>query len=176
MAVTGTPSEPAHAAGAGLCLALVVAMGRNRAIGRANTLPWRLPEDMAYFKRLTMGHPIIMGRKTFESIGRALPGRRNIVVTRQPGWQADGTETASSLDAALALCSGAGLAFLIGGAELYRAGLARATRLFITEIDREYAADTFFPELPAAFRETAREHHQAQSDPSLGYAFVIYER
>jgi dihydrofolate reductase len=151
-------------------VSLVAALARNRVIGASNRLPWHLPEDLQRFKRLTMGAPVIMGRKTHESIGRALPGRRNIVVTRRPRASWDGCEVAGSLDAALAAAGDAPEVFLIGGAELYRLALPRADRLYLTLIDAEYPGDTLFPEFdPADWRETARE-------PGAGFAFVTYER
>ncbi len=157
-------------------LSLIVAVARNRVIGRGNAMPWRIPEETAHFKRTTMGHPVIMGRKTFESIGKVLPGRRNIVVTRQADWNFSGTERAASLEEACALCGGGQEAFLIGGAALYREGLELAQRLIVTEINRDFEGDTFFPEIPASFRETSRESHHSATDPSLSYDYVIYQR
>ncbi|MDB5838298.1 MAG: Dihydrofolate reductase, partial [Herminiimonas sp.] len=113
-------------------LAIVVAVDSRNGIGLANTLPWRLPEDLAHFKRTTTGHPIIMGRKTFDSIGRALPNRRNIVITRNPSWRHDGVETAASLAGAAAMVAGTD-AFIIGGAQIYADALARTDRLIVTE-------------------------------------------
>jgi len=155
-------------------VSLVAALARNRVIGAGNRMPWHLPEDLRRFKRLTMGAPVIMGRKTHESIleqtGSPLPGRRNIVVTRQPGARWDGCEVAGSLDAALAAAHAAPEVFVIGGAELYRLALPRADRLYLTLLDAEYPGDTLFPEFDAAdWRETARE-------PGAGFAFVTYER
>jgi dihydrofolate reductase len=155
-------------------VSLVAALARNRVIGAGNRMPWHLPEDLRRFKRLTMGAPVIMGRKTYESIleqtGRPLPGRRNIVVTRQPGARWDGCEVAGSLDAALAAAHAAPEVFVIGGAELYRLALPRADRLYLTLLDAEYPGDTLFPEFDAAdWRETARA-------PRAGFAFVTYER
>jgi dihydrofolate reductase len=151
-------------------ISLVAAMARNRVIGAGNRLPWRLPEDLKRFKRITMRAPVIMGRKTHESIGKPLPGRRNIVVTRQPGARWDGCEVAGSLDAALALAGDAPEVFVIGGGELYRLALPRADRLYLTLIDADYAGDAFFPEIdPREWRETARE-------PGAGFAFVTLER
>ncbi|HLB15045.1 MAG TPA: dihydrofolate reductase [Burkholderiales bacterium] len=155
--------------------ALVAALARNRVIGVGNRLPWRLPEDLARFKRLTMGAPVIMGRKTRESIGRPLPGRRNIVVTRARDVNWEGCIVAHSLDEALALARDAGEAFVIGGAELYAQALPRADRLYLTLIDADYAGDASFPEFDAAaWREVARE--SGVSADRVGYAFVDYER
>jgi len=155
--------------------ALVAALARNRVIGVGSHLPWRLPEDLARFKRLTMGAPVIMGRKTRESIGRPLPGRRNIVVTRERAATWEGCVVAHSLDEALALADDAPEAFVIGGAELYAQALPRAARLYLTLIDADYAGDAWFPEFDAAaWREVARE--SGVSADGLGYAFVDYER
>jgi dihydrofolate reductase len=154
---------------------LIVATDRLRGIGIRNTLPWKLAEDLAFFKRTTTGHPIIMGRKTFESIGRPLPNRRNIVVSRNPDWRHDGVEVVNSLDAAAQLI-GQEAAFIIGGAEIYRVALALAQTLLVTEIDKTFDCDTFFPEIsPDQWREVARErYHSAAS--ALDYAFVTYRR
>jgi dihydrofolate reductase len=155
--------------------ALVAALARNRVIGVGNRLPWRLPEDLARFKRLTMGAPVIMGRKTRESIGRPLPGRRNIVVTRERKATWEGCVVAHSLEDALALADDAAAAFVIGGAGLYAQALPRAERLYLTLIDADYAGDAWFPEFDAAaWREVARE--SGVSADGLGYAFVDYER
>ena len=125
-------------------LTLIVATDRQRGIGINNTLPWRLPEDLAYFKRTTSGHPIIMGRKTFDSIGRPLPNRRNIVVTRNANGAHEGVETAPSLNAA-ASTAGDAEAFVIGGAQIYTEALPHADRLIVTEIGKTFDCDTFFP-------------------------------
>ena len=158
-------------------LTLIVARARNGVIGRDGALPWRLPEDLAHFKRTTMGHPIVMGRKTWESIGRPLPGRRSIVVSRQPGFEATGAEVAESLDAALALCAGAEEVFVIGGAQLYAEALPRADRLIVTEIDADFEGDTHFPATdPALWREAAREHQPPTDARPFGFDFVTYLR
>jgi dihydrofolate reductase len=157
-------------------LTLIVARARNGVIGRDNQLPWRLPEDLAFFKRTTMGAPIIMGRKTHESIGRPLPGRRNIVVSRDSNRRYEGCDTVTSLDAALDLAS-AGEAFLIGGAQLYEDGFARADKLIVTEIDADFDGDTRFPAPdPAVWREVSREPHRAGAPNDFDYAFVTYVR
>jgi dihydrofolate reductase len=126
-------------------LSLIVARARNGAIGRDNALPWHLPEDLQHFKATTLGHPILMGRRTFESIGRPLPGRRSIVLTRDPAWAHAGCERAASLDEAVALCAGVPEAFVIGGAQVYAAALPNADRLIITEVDLDVDGDAFFP-------------------------------
>jgi len=154
---------------------LVAAVAANGVIGAGGGLPWRLPEDLAHFKRLTHGHPVIMGRRTWESLGRALPGRENIVVTRTPGYAASGASVAASLEAALALCAGEPLAFVIGGAELYARALPLADGLVLTEIQRHYEGDTRFPDFDRAqWREAQREPHT--SAEGLRFDFVRYER
>jgi len=156
-------------------LTIIVATDAKGGIGINNTLPWRLPEDLAHFKRMTSGHPIIMGRKTFESIGRPLPNRRNIVVSRNAEWRADGVETVPSLEAARTLVEANEQAFIIGGAQIYQQSLALADVVVRTEIGQTYECDAFFPELPAGeWQETAREPHV--SEAGLPYAFVTLRR
>jgi dihydrofolate reductase len=156
-------------------LTLVVAIDAQRGIGIDNKLPWHLPEDLAHFKRVTLGQPIIMGRKTFDSIGRALPGRRNIVITRNSGWRHEGVDAAASLEAALALV-GDGPASVIGGAQIFSASMDLADRMIVTEIGHSFDCDTFFPPIdPAVWSETARETHHSQAN-GYDYAFVTYER
>ncbi|MGC4060656.1 MAG: dihydrofolate reductase [Aquabacterium sp.] len=158
-------------------LALIAAVASNRAIGKDNALLWRLSEDMQFFKRTTMGCPVIMGRKTYESIGRPLPGRRNIVISRNASWQATGVETASSLQAALALVADADKAFVIGGAQIYAEALPQVDEIVLTEIDKAFEGDAFFPEWHRAqFTEVARESHHAPAPNDFGYAFVTYRR
>ncbi|MDE2288107.1 MAG: dihydrofolate reductase [Burkholderiales bacterium] len=158
-------------------LTLIVARAANGTIGRDNQLPWRLPEDLAHFKRATLGKPIVMGRKTFESIGRPLPGRRNIVVSRNPELQIEGCEVASSLVDALRLCVGAEEVCLIGGAQLYAEALPSADQLIVTEIAREFEGDAFFPAPdPAVWRVVDAERHHAPPPNDFDYAFVTYRR
>lgn len=156
-------------------LTIVVATDAQRGIGINNSLPWRLPEDMAHFKRTTTGHPVVMGRKTFESIGRPLPNRRNIVITRNAEWRHEGVEAVTSLDAAIALVGDAE-ACIIGGAQIYREALPRTDRLVVTEIARTFECDAFFPTIdPKQWKEVARETYH--SDPNgFDYAFVTYQR
>jgi dihydrofolate reductase len=154
---------------------LVAAVAANGVIGAEGRLPWRLPEDLRHFKALTLGHPVIMGRKTWESLGQPLPGRENIVVTRSAGYQAPGAHVTASLEAALALCAGEPVAFVIGGEELYAAALPVADGLVLTEIDRDYAGDARFPDFDrSAWRETQRKPHTGAD--GLRFDFVLYER
>ena len=156
------------------CISLLAAVARNRVIGSNNALPWRLPEDLRRFKALTLGHPVIMGRKTHESVGRPLPGRTNIVVTRDANFVAPGCTVVQSPAAALAACKDADEAFVIGGAELYRALFDDADRMYLTEINSDVPGDVLFPEFDAAqWQETARE---TVTGASLPFAFVTYQR
>ena len=160
---------------AGTRVYLVAAVARNGVIGSGGKLPWRLPEDLRHFKELTLGHPVIMGRKTWESLGRPLPGRENIVVTRARGYDAPGAHVAASLEGALALCAGEPLAFVIGGGELYAAALPLADAMVLTEIARDYPGDTNFPPYDrSAWRETQRKPQTAAD--GLRFDFVLYER
>ncbi len=162
---------------------IVVARARGGVIGAANALPWRLPEDLRHFRAITMGHAIVMGRRTFESIGRALPGRRTIVVSRDPQWRHDGCERAGSLREAVALAGRPGPdpaiatdeVFVVGGAQVYNEAIALARRAIVTEIDLEVRGDAWFPELDAAqWREASRGEHR--SETGLRYAIVDYLR
>lgn len=159
-------------------LSLIAAVARNGAIGRDNALLWSEPEDQRHFRRTTMGCPVIMGRKTWDSLParfRPLPGRRNLVLTRNPAWHASGAETASSLDAALALLAGVPRAFVIGGAELYALALPLADELVLTEIDAEFEADAFFPRWDrSGFLAVAQDAHT--SPLGIVYRFVTYRR
>lgn len=154
---------------------LVAAVAQNGVIGAKGKLPWHLPEDLKHFKQVTSGHPVIMGRKTWESIGRPLPNRNNIVVSRREGFRAPGANVAASLEDALALCADAGPVFVIGGSELYRAALPDATGLVLTEIHRAYEGDARFPEINwADWKETRREPRVAAN--GIAFDFVWYER
>lgn len=156
-------------------LILIAAVARNGAIGKDNALLWRLADDLQRFKQLTMGCPVLMGRKTFDSIGRALPGRRNIVITRNPQWSAPQVQTAHSLDQALELVAQEPRVFMIGGAELYAQSLPRADELLLTEVDADFAADAFFPPWERSdFTEVTRETRQ--SVQGWAYHFVRYQR
>jgi len=156
-------------------LTIIVATDSSNGIGINNTLPWHLPEDLAHFKRLTSGHAIIMGRKTFDSIGRPLPNRRSIVVSRNPEWQHEGVERVGSLEDALALVAGASEAFVIGGGQIFEQALPLVDKLVITRIDRTYECDAFFPALAeGAWQEVAREEHVSAA--GLPYSFISYTR
>ena len=156
---------------------LIYARAANGVIGRDGDLPWHLPEDLAHFKRTTAGAPVIMGRRTWDSLPprfRPLPGRDNIVVTRQAGWNAPGARTADGLEAALALCAGAPEAWVIGGAQVYAQAAGMARRAVVTEIGRDFEGDAHAPVLdPARWRETAREPHV--SADGLPFDFVTYD-
>jgi dihydrofolate reductase len=157
-------------------LSLIVAVATNGVIGQANQLPWRISEDLRYFKRVTMGKPVVMGRKTFQSIGKPLPGRPNIVLTRDTAWTAAGVTVAHTVDQALALAEGLADGddvMVIGGAELFNATAGLAQRLYLTEVHRDYPGDVFFPlPDPAVWREISREDHEG--DPP--FSFVVLER
>ena len=163
-----------------MTLTIIAAVACNGCIGRDNGLPFRLPEDQQHFRRVTMGCPVIMWRKTWDSLPerfRPLPGRRNIVVTRNPGWHAAGAEAAHSLHAALALVDDAPKAFVIGGAALYRQALPLADELVLTEIDRDFDGDVFFPAWDAShFEPVGRETHRAALPNDFDYAFATYRR
>jgi dihydrofolate reductase len=159
-------------------LALVAAIARGGVIGRDNEIPWRLPEDMENFRRLTVGHAVVMGRRTWDSLPdrfRPLPDRRNVVVTRNPDWSAEGAEGAGSIEEAVRLLRDAPRVFVIGGAELYAGALPLADELLLTEIDTEVAGDTVFPSFDSSeFDETARERHVSKN--GIPFAFVTYVR
>lgn len=165
-------------------LSLIWAMTRNRVIGRDNDLPWRLPRDMRHFMTTTRGHPVIMGRRTFESMDRRpLPRRSNIVVTRTADYAAPGALVAGDLSQALELarrqCEADGVdeAFIIGGAGLYQPGLALADRLYVTEIDAVIEGDTFFPEVDwQSWRLLSRDHHPADADHAYPFDICVFER
>ncbi len=160
----------------GTRVSLIAALARNRVIGRDNSLVWHIPADLAHFKKITHGHPVVMGRKTWDSIGRPLPGRRNLVVTRQEAWNAQGAEPVASLQEALSLCVEAPEVFVIGGAQIYEQALPLAHRLWLTEIDAEPQGDAWFPAWPRdRFEQISREHHEAQAGIPA-FDFVLYER
>ena len=156
-------------------LTLIVAYSTNRAIGRDNALPWKLPGDLAHFKRSTLGSPIIMGRKTWDSLGRPLPGRSNIVISRNPAFSAEGAILVPSLEAAIGACGDVADAYVIGGAQIYAQALPLAQRVLATEVHAEVEGDAFFPLLPAfQWKETERAPQPAEN--GYAYDFVTYER
>lgn len=164
---------------ADITLSLIVAMAENSTIGRNNELPWRLSEDLKYFKSVTMGKPIVMGRKTFDSIGKPLPGRLNIVVTRNADWQNPGVRVASSLEQAVAIAVEENLqgqeVMVIGGEEIYRTALEQVDRLYITRVQAKVEGDAFFPEYnESEWQEVSRKQPESQSD--IPYFFQVLER
>ncbi|WCN12156.1 type 3 dihydrofolate reductase [Marinomonas mediterranea] len=163
-------------------LSLIVAMSTNRVIGINNALPWHLPNDLKYFKQATMGKPIIMGRNTFESIGKPLPGRRNIVITRNPGYKADGVDVVGSLDQAIqlgediCLVNGHEEVMIIGGSQIYDLALSRADRLYITHVDAHVEGDAFFPEVDwSGYEKIAEEGFEASGHNPYDYRFSVYQ-
>lgn len=156
-------------------LSLIVAIAKGGVIGVNNTLPWHLPEDLKRFRALTTGHHIIMGRKTYDSLGRLLPGRTTVIVTRNPNYRVEGAIVVHSLEAAIAACGDDNEAFLIGGAELYKDGLKLANKLYVTEIEAEYAGDAFFPAYDAA-EWVAGEIESHVSANGLGFKYINYRR
>lgn len=158
-------------------IVVIAAVARNGIIGRDNALPWRLKADLAHFKRTTLGHPVVMGRKTWESLGRPLPGRINIVVSRSNGWHAEGAQIVDSLDAAITACDSAERIFVIGGAQLYALALPIADRLLLTEVQADVEGDTRLPAFDrSAFVETQRAHQAADADNDFVADFVEYTR
>ncbi len=154
-------------------LSLIVAMDENRLIGSDNQLPWHLPADLAFFKRTTMGKPIVMGRKTFESIGKALPGRRNIVITRDPDFTVSDCEIVNSIEAALRCCTADEEVMLIGGASLYQQTIGQATRMYITRIHHRFDGDTWFPEFDrGGWKIESQENFDADHNNVFAYSFV----
>ncbi len=158
-------------------LHLIYARARNGTIGKDMQMPWHLPEDLAHFKRATLGQPVIMGRKTWDSLPpkfRPLPGRMNIVLTRQNEWQAEGALRAGSVKEAMDLCGDAPDAWVMGGAEIYRQAEPLASTAVVTEIDADFEGDAFAPVLSECWQEVQRQQHTAAS--GLGYAFVTYQQ
>lgn len=159
-------------------ISIIVAAASNRAIGKDNQLYWHLPNDLRFFKKTTSGHPVIMGRKTYESVGSPLPNRRNILVTRQTGYQADRVETAYSLEEAISLAAGdAAEIFIVGGAEIYRQALPLTHRIYLTRVHAAIPGDTFFPDFDETEWELAsREDHPADEKHAYDYSFLVYDR
>ena len=159
-------------------LSLIVATANNRVIGKDNDMPWHLPADLAYFKKTTLGKPIIMGRKTYESIGRPLPGRRNIVISRNTGYSAEGIEVVASVDEALALVRGVEEVMVIGGGAIYAHCLPAATRLYVTHIHADIDGDTQFPEFDIVndWKKLTNEHFKANDKNVYDLDFSVYQR
>jgi dihydrofolate reductase len=152
-------------------------VAENGVIGRDNRLPWRLPDDLRRFKRLTLDHPVIMGRRTWESIGRPLPRRRNLVLTGNPGYRAEGVETVPTFEAALAACAGAGEVFVIGGAGVFRAAFPYASRLYLTRVHADMEGDVRFEEEALRGWDLVdEEHHAADADHEYAFTFRTYDR
>ena len=159
------------------CLSLIVAMARNRVIGANGTIPWHLPEELKRFKAVTLGHHIVMGRKTWESIGRPLPGRASVVVTRQRGYRAPGALVMHTLEDAIAACAGDSEVFVIGGAELYVQALPLAGRLYLTAVDADVAGDAFMPDFDLGrWREVSSRSHPVDERHRHAFRCAVYER
>jgi len=157
-------------------ISLIAAMTRNRVIGKDNAMPWHLPADLAHFKRVTMGKPVIMGRNTYESIGRPLPGRKNIVISRRSDYSPEGCIVVNSVDAAIEQANSEEV-MIIGGGQLYAELLPRADRLYLTLIDAELEGDTQFPDYSVyAWKELERERHEPDEKNAYAYEFVTLER
>jgi dihydrofolate reductase len=156
----------------------IVAVGRRNEIGKDGAMPWHLPADLKHFKTMTLGKPVLMGRKTLQAIGRPLPERRNLVLTRDAAFRSVGCETVTSLEQAMALAAPAAEMMVIGGGEVYRLAWARTDRIYLTRIEATVeGADTFFPEMdPAHWRETSRDDREADAKNPFGHSFRIYER
>ncbi|HUP64738.1 MAG TPA: dihydrofolate reductase [Thermoanaerobaculia bacterium] len=161
-----------------MTITLIAAVAKNRVIGKDGELPWRLPADLRFFKRTTTGHPLVMGRKTFESFDGALPDRTNIVITRRPDYEAAGGIAVRSFEQALEVAKEHGDEIFVGGGEeIFRMALPIADRMILTWIDGEFEGDTFFPEFdPAEWTESSREHHEPDEKNRWAYTFVTYER
>lgn len=164
-------------------LSVIVAVAENGVVGRNNALPWYLPEDLQYFKRTTLGKPIVMGRRTFESIGRPLPGRTNIVISANPKYSVEGVSVVSSLEQALelaeevALIDGTEELMVIGGATVYAAAIPQADRLYVTEVHASVKGDAYLPDIDwERWRECGREHHKAVDPNPYDFSFVVYDR
>ena len=174
MSRIGGPARPPVASGT-TRIYLIAAVAKNGVIGKQGKLPWHLSEDLKHFKLLTLGHPVIMGRRTWESLGEPLPGRENIVVSRRPGFEAPGASVAATLEAAIALCTGEPVAFVIGGAQIYAAALPLADGMVLTEIQQDYEGDTSFPAWDrTAWRIAQKVTHTSRA--GVRFDFVRYER
>ena len=162
-----------------MIISLVVAAATNNAIGKGGKLLWNLPNDMKFFKNVTWGMPVVMGRKTFESLGKPLAGRKNIIITRQSGWKADGAVVVKSIDDALFVAkeTDAKEVMVIGGGEIYKAVFEKAKRIYITRVDAEFEADTFFPVIdPKHWHLVSQQNHEADEKNAYNYSFQVWER
>lgn len=162
-----------------MIISLVVAAANNNAIGKEGKLLWTLPNDMKFFKNVTWGMPVVMGRKTFESLGKPLAGRKNIVITRQSGWKAEGTVVVKTIDDALFVAkeTDAKEVMVIGGGEIYKAVFEKAKRIYITRVDAEFEADTFFPIIhPDQWHLVSQKNHEADEKNAYNYSFQVWER
>lgn len=160
-----------------MIISIIAALAKNNVIGQKNKIPWHLPADFAYFKKITLGKPVIMGAKTFESIGKPLAGRKNIVLHQDKNYSAPGCVVVNSIEAALSAAGDAPEVMICGGASVYQQFLPKARRLYLTYIDHEFSGDTFFPKFNRQdWREISRENHQADCDNPFPYAFVVLER
>jgi len=160
-----------------MSLSLIVAMARNRTIGINNALPWRCPEDLKHFKSLTMGHHMIMGRKTFDSIGKPLPGRTTVIVTRNAELKVEGCVVAHSLQQAISACADDSEIFIVGGAELYAQALPLVNKLYITEIQKDVEGDAHFPSFnKEEWQLISKEAHSQETPQALEYHFTSYQR
>lgn len=153
---------------------IIVAKSRNGVIGDSNKLIWRLPADLANFKKITTGHSIVMGRKTFESIGKPLPGRRNIIITRNPDYEVKDCEVVNSLEEALLLTGND--CFIIGGGEIYKQSLDIASKIYLTLVDEDFTGDTIFPELDDNWFKSSEENFSSDEKNPYNYSFITYER
>lgn len=159
-----------------MIVTIVVAISENHAIGKDNKLLWYLPNDLKHFKEITTGHTVIMGRKTYESVGKPLPKRRNIIITRQE-IAIEGCEVVNAIEAALALCTDEEEVFIVGGAEIYKQALKLTDRIYLTIVHQNFEADSFFPEIPKQYwKEVYREDHQPDERNLIPYSFITYER
>ncbi|MDB5010718.1 MAG: dfrA [Mucilaginibacter sp.] len=159
-----------------MIVSIVVAISENHAIGKDNKLLWHLPNDLKHFKEITTGHTIIMGRKTYDSVGRPLPNRRNIIITRQ-NMTIAGCEVVNSIDAALALCADEAEVFIVGGAEIYRQSLQLTDRIYLTIVHQEFDGDSYFPDIKEnEWAATAREDHEPDNKNLLPYSFITFKR
>ncbi|MEI9947218.1 MAG: dihydrofolate reductase [Chitinophagaceae bacterium] len=163
----------------GVFISFVVAAAKNNVIGKDNQLVWNLPNDMKYFKNVTWGMPVVMGRKSFESMGKPLPGRKNIVLTRQPGWKAEGTIPVKTLEDAMFLVKEMDVKemMVIGGGEIFKMAFEKAKRIYITRVDAEPEGDAYFPAIdPKVWRLVSQKDYEADEKHKYNYSFQVWER